>query len=357
MHEAFTYANALRQRHRLLQDRPTEIHYAWQRSDVAVPHGTHTSTDFLTRYQPPETTFASVSIPLPSQARPGQEWRLGLFAINPLSEPVDSRVSLVEGTIPLTPGQIVGVWSEGIKVTLESKLASQDPVRSQSLPRRKKQKSNLVSADSVTRSGGPKKIKDQGEKQSRITRAWVITRQSSNAAEAKDTTIAKSTDRHNQLGLSSSLKRDSGASTKRDSSSTPGAASATSVPDDILRVVEQTSFDLDKVRHARVAVTQHSTPTDFVWFLTFVENMGFWSCTCIVSHYMSLAVKPNNFTPIRPPPSYHPSSSSDIRIGCWDRPCWLCSRGGIAQSSNPSFQRYQTRPRKAWSSDNDHRST
>lgn len=90
-----------------------------------------------------------------------------------------------DGKLPLVDGQIVGVWSESIEVTAP----------------------NAEAGPSKTKAKVPSKAKPVADKQTRITRAW---------------------------SLPATSKRDAEGKAKNDTKQ--------------LRVVEQTSYDLDKVR-------------------------------------------------------------------------------------------------------------
>ncbi|KAJ9091651.1 hypothetical protein QFC19_009021 [Naganishia cerealis] len=85
----------------LKEDKPTEIYYTWQ-------HAAYTSPPTkLTTYKPPVNTYKPVSIPLPPQAKPGQCWRLGLFA---------PPARGVLGRLDSLAAHVCGVWSDGITI-------------------------------------------------------------------------------------------------------------------------------------------------------------------------------------------------------------------------------------------------
>ena len=93
---------------------PTDLYFTWQRvypssshtSDTTRQHTSDTNKTFLISFSSPESTYRPVSIPLPSQAKRGERWRLGLTSTSSptLFELSDDHVG------------VIGVWSEGIEM-------------------------------------------------------------------------------------------------------------------------------------------------------------------------------------------------------------------------------------------------
>jgi hypothetical protein len=168
----------------------TDIYYTWQLvyPEVSPPlPSTH-----LTTFQAPSSTYKSLSIPLPGSSQPGQQWRLGLFSP---SSAAASSSSSTPGLLEFSdePG-VLGVWSEGIKVVRSEGTSAGGTIRGVGGQSRK--------AGEKGKGKGKGKEMDEGPKQGRIQREWSL----------------------------------------------PGGSGREG--DEILKIVEQTSFDLDKVCHS-----------------------------------------------------------------------------------------------------------
>jgi hypothetical protein len=126
----------------------------------------------LTCFTPPESTYKSLSIPLPPAARIGEKWRIGLF--NTLADDVEAVT--LPSILDLTADEpeIIGVWSEGIEI-IGGDIKS-GPVRGigGDAPK-KKQPNGSAMAGSSKKDKGKGRAKDEdGPKQSRIRREWCL---------------------------------------------------------------------------------------------------------------------------------------------------------------------------------------
>jgi len=139
--------------------------------------------EHLTTYISPGSTYKSIPVPLPTSARPGQSWRLGLFPTDHGPNHQLLAKVLDEGS------EVLGVWSGPIEIL--------GAVEERSVKRAK-----LDGKEAQKGSGkakGKEKEKDDGPKQTRIQREWAL------GTEAEEEVKG------------------------------------------MLRIIEQTSFDLDKV--------------------------------------------------------------------------------------------------------------
>ncbi|KAL1410337.1 DNA-dependent ATPase fun30 [Vanrija albida] len=155
-----------------LRDAPTDIAYTWQRTQ---PPSAPTAPAHLTRFQPPESTYRPLTVPLPRGARPGERWRLGLVEVGDggLGK-VDTRAVggdmlalSASGGVP-----VLGVWSEGIELRAAEVAASSGPVRGVGGKGRDKVKAADKGKDKAKDKKG--KGKDDTPKQGRISRAWAL---------------------------------------------------------------------------------------------------------------------------------------------------------------------------------------
>ena len=165
-----------------IRTEPTEIYYLWQ--DISSGgSGKVTKAEHLTTYASPGSTYKSISVPLPTSAKPGQSWRLGLFPTDHGPEHQLLAKVLDEGS------EVLGVWSGPIEIL---GAAEERSVKRAKLDGKDVSKQN-------GKGKGKEKEKDEGPKQTRIQREWTL------GTEAEDEA------------------------------------------QDMLRIIEQTSFDLDKV--------------------------------------------------------------------------------------------------------------
>lgn len=176
-----------------IRDEPTEIYYIWQEVFNGCPKNPgKQGIEHLTTYRSPESTYKSISIPLPV-VRAGQSWRLGLF---PTKE--GPRVQRIGDILSDTVGAI-GVWSEPINIT-----AGQGQGQGQGQERQVK-RAKMEDQKTGGKGKGKEREKDDGPKQTRIQREWILEQAEGDVK-------------------------------------------------DLLRVVEQTSFDLDKVSSSSFSI-------------------------------------------------------------------------------------------------------
>jgi len=165
-----------------IRTEPTEIYYLWQ--DISSgTSGKKTKAEHLTTYASPGSTYKSIPVPLPTTAKPGQSWRLGLFPTEFGPHHQTLAKVLDEGS------EVLGVWSGPIEIA-------------RAVEERSSKRAKLDSKEVQKGSGkgkGKEKEKDDGPKQTRIQREWKL------GTEAEDEV------------------------------------------QNMLRIIEQTSFDLDKV--------------------------------------------------------------------------------------------------------------
>lgn len=168
-----------------IRTEPTDIYYVWQ--DVSNGQiGKKNKVEHLTTYAAPASTYKSIAIPIPPSAKAGQSWRLGLFPTN--QGPSHQALKVLEER-----SEVLGVWSGPIEI---SGAADERQVKRAKLEERGKE---VQKVNGKGKGKEKEKEKDEGPKQSRIQREWIL------ATEAED-------------GL-----------------------------EEMLKIIEQTSFDLDKV--------------------------------------------------------------------------------------------------------------
>jgi hypothetical protein len=193
----------------------------------------------LTTFQPPSSTYKPIPVPLPAVG-PGEKWRLGLFA-GPPSRFVGTGSSATRnaaGHINVTllelldeDPPILGVWSEPINIlpgvgTLGGPIVNparkRAKVDSGSNGRGESSASASASANGSHDKGKGKakaskeKDKDEGSKQTRIQREWLL--------DGMPT----------RNGSAPSAPTEGGLAEEAETRLT-------------LKIIEQTSFDLDKV--------------------------------------------------------------------------------------------------------------
>ncbi|WWC97053.1 hypothetical protein V866_003930 [Kwoniella sp. B9012] len=173
---------------------PTPLQYIWQRLTPSL--SPPTSARELSTFIPPQSTYKPISVPLPADVQIGESWRLGLFSPSPSAtssrHPSCSLMSLCEDGVG-----VIGVWSEGIDI-VRSELSHKGTVRGingSSKNGKDKEKESKK---------GKGKEKDDGPKQGRITREFTLPLPSPKDEEGE------------RQG------------------------------EEMLRIIEQTSFDLDK---------------------------------------------------------------------------------------------------------------
>lgn len=240
---------------------PTDIYYTWQLQPSSLtvdPSSTSTSylaatspitspPVLLTRWDPPMTTYRPLSIPLPPHALPGQHWRLGLstpapaLALAPASAPTPRAGAPVPA--PTNTGAellqdgcgVLGVWSEGIRITPSAgeSSASGQGFKVNGHGHASKKVKHLHSHGSKAQ---PKGSRGKGEDGGSGAGAGARGREEEGGKGAgKQTRIV----REFRFDCSSS---------EPPSASNPnqGYCPMSACPPALLRIIEQTSFDLDK---------------------------------------------------------------------------------------------------------------
>jgi hypothetical protein len=200
---------------RLKEDEPTDIYYTWQHIPTSPsPSSSYTSPPTkLTTYNPPQNTYKPLSIPFPPQAKPHETWRIGLFA---------PPATGVRGRLDSLDEHVCGVWSEGIRIL----PAAHDG-----------------SAGKTGNGNG-----SGGAKQTRVFREWSLgLGLGPNEHVRKGTAAGERREREREHGPGHGR-----GSTKRDARGRAiiDTQQITTVPEtetETLKIVEQTSFDLDKV--------------------------------------------------------------------------------------------------------------
>lgn len=149
----------------------------------------------LTTFIPPESTYRPLAIPLPP-VQACQKWRLGLF---PTGES-ENRARISNVLCASEDVSVVGVWSEPISVT---------PGATEKRVELERESKKAKLEPKTSKGKGKEKEKDDAPKQSRIHREWLFD-------DDEDS------------------------------------------EDRILRIIEQTSYDLDKVEPTlRIQGTRH----------------------------------------------------------------------------------------------------
>ncbi|KAI9632484.1 putative methyltransferase-domain-containing protein [Dioszegia hungarica] len=174
---------------------PTEIYYTWQRTEPSIQPSL--PSEHLTSFVPPESTYRPLSIPLPAKAGIGEKWRLCLFAPGPPASSLRSdsvetgRQDILALTGPSAKCSPISVWSEGIEIVRPAGASTGGVTKGVGGQGGKGRAKGKGKAEDKDKAKGKGKEKDETVKQTRITREW-------------------------------------------------------STPSGVLKVVEQTSFDLDK---------------------------------------------------------------------------------------------------------------
>jgi len=157
--------------------------------------------EHLTTYISPGSTYKSIPVPLPTSARPGHSWRLGLFPTDHGPNHQLLAKVLDEGS------EVLGVWSGPIEIL--------GAVEERSVKRAKLDAKDVQKGNGKGK--GKEKEKDEGPKQTRIQREWTL-----------------------------------------------GSTSEDQVQD-MLRIIEQTSFDLDKVSQPYLPNVDYDTDDQKIW--------------------------------------------------------------------------------------------
>lgn len=139
------------------------------------------AVEHLTTFLPPSSTYRSLSIPLPETAKPGERWRLGLFPDSESSTSASrAQVALARDLLDYTAEgpSVLSVWSEGIEITRpQPAVAGLGPVRgvgSDTNANTNAKGKKATKDDGKSKSKGKGKEKDEGPKQGRILREWSL---------------------------------------------------------------------------------------------------------------------------------------------------------------------------------------
>jgi hypothetical protein len=199
---------------RLLDDRSTAVYYTWS---LHAPSSSVTSsithTDFLTTYQPPQSTYKPVHIPIPPEAKSNDIWKLRLFVLDneeatALPPSSSDKTHTLASRIPLTSGKIIDVWSEGIRFWESGSATLHKPVKTISKKekekgreRKGKKHDNLKNSAS-----GPTDPVLMGQKQTRIVRTWAIPPRTSSPESISKSGPSKPTSTPSQVGIPSNTR-------------------------------------------------------------------------------------------------------------------------------------------------------
>jgi hypothetical protein len=153
-----------------LCDKATEIHYYWEECKARGQNPGHPV--HLTTYSPPESTYRPISIPLPAEANIGEQWRLCLCdasSVNRGSGDCNELLYLSSSKDEVLP---ISVWSEPI-VTRPDAVPAGVVKGIAGSAAKSKDKGKADERDKRKGKGKEKeKERDGGVKQTRITREW-----------------------------------------------------------------------------------------------------------------------------------------------------------------------------------------
>ncbi|OXC70247.1 hypothetical protein AYX13_01157 [Cryptococcus neoformans] len=164
-----------------LRYEPTTIYYTWQRvtPSLSIP----TTPQELTRFIPPGSTYKPLDVPLPKNVQVGESWRLGLFSQN--DNPQNSNGLLngreQEGKLESTnelldlvddAPDVLGVWSEGIEIARPVSGLNSGTVRG--LGRQKEPSIDKGKSKGKSKGKDKEKERDDRPKQGRIMREWTL---------------------------------------------------------------------------------------------------------------------------------------------------------------------------------------
>jgi hypothetical protein len=145
---------------------PTDIVSVWQcvHPETRLP----LPAQHLTTFSPPESSYKALEIPLPEPAKVGEKWRLGVFQEVPS---LDYKTPSILELTSHTPG-VVGVWSEGIDIV--SGVRSSGPLRGiGGEASKEKQKAQSAPGGNDKKGKGKAKVEDI-PKQGRVCREWSL---------------------------------------------------------------------------------------------------------------------------------------------------------------------------------------
>jgi len=137
---------------------PINISYSWQRLSPTLGPIIPGSEELS--WNPPESTYKAINLALPSAAKPGESWRIGLHIGSYKDTDITHYVSD-------TPG-VISVWSEGIALVRGEPSSSGNVRVFGSTTKGKK------GDEGKTGKGKGKGKEIEGKKQARINREWTI---------------------------------------------------------------------------------------------------------------------------------------------------------------------------------------
>ncbi|AAW42152.1 expressed protein [Cryptococcus deneoformans JEC21] len=164
-----------------LRYEPTTIYYTWQRVIPSISIAT--TLQELTTFIPPGSTYKPLDVPLPKNVQVGESWRLGLFSHNenPHSsngllsgeerkwklEPTNELLDLIDDT-----PDVLGVWSEGIEIARAVSGLNSGTIRG--LGRQKEPSIDKGKSKGKSKGKEKEKERDDRPKQGRIMREWAL---------------------------------------------------------------------------------------------------------------------------------------------------------------------------------------
>ncbi|WVO20122.1 uncharacterized protein IAS62_001413 [Cryptococcus decagattii] len=166
-----------------LRYEPTTIYYAWQR--VIPSLSSLTTPQELTTFIPPESTYKPLVVPLPKNVQVGESWRLGLFTQNEDSQSSNGQLNGLKGKGKLettgdlldlvndTPN-VLGVWSEGIEIARPVSGLNTGAVRGIGAQKEPAVDKGKLKGKSKGKDKEKEKERDDGPKQGRIMREWAL---------------------------------------------------------------------------------------------------------------------------------------------------------------------------------------
>ncbi|WVQ78732.1 hypothetical protein IAT38_000819 [Cryptococcus sp. DSM 104549] len=150
---------------------PTPIHYTWQRllPTPSSPLPAKTLTTFL----PPASTYKPILVPLPAGAQLGESWRLGLFVPATGGGRGGGGGGPSSGLLELIDGpRVMGVWSEGIVLARGAGAGPGSGSGSGVGAIKGRGKEKEKDAKGKAGKGKGKAKEEEGAKQGRILREW-----------------------------------------------------------------------------------------------------------------------------------------------------------------------------------------
>lgn len=228
--------------YRLLDDRPVDVYYTWE---CLPPDPTSKRKTLppkkLTKHHPPYTTYKTVAIPLPTNARPGERWRIGL-SVPSVRGGAAGNIEDMEQCLPLRRGRVISAWSEGIQILPPPHAqagSTEKPIRKKA----KDASANGKGKSSALMKEGKKTVV---VKQTRITRSWRLP-PLPRAEQVGDEGVIITAGAASSEGEGKLRKRKYEESTSAEVHVDESARRGNKEKERVLKIVEETSYDLDKV--------------------------------------------------------------------------------------------------------------